>query len=58
MTDQIVELGAVDLSAKTVIIHAWDLSSAALADIAAASGTKIHFNLVLSNSGTLPVRGT
>ncbi len=57
MTDQTAEIGAVDLAAKTIILHAWDTSSAALADIAAASTTKIHFMFVLSNSATLPVRG-
>lgn len=49
--DQYVQLGAIDVvSAKTVVINVWDISDAALADIAANAGNRIHFTLVLSNS--------
>ena len=49
--DQYVQLGAIDVvTAKTVVINAWDISDAALADIAANAGNRIHFTLVLSNS--------
>jgi hypothetical protein len=49
--DQFVQLGAIDVvTAKTVVINAWDISDAALADIAANANNRIHFTLVLSNS--------
>lgn len=52
--DQIVSIGAVDVSsAGTIEIFAWDISGAALADIAAASGSNIHFCFVLNNGGIL-----
>jgi len=49
--DQVVSVGAVDVtSAKTIEIFAWDISGTAVADIAAASGSMIHFCFILKNS--------
>lgn len=55
--DKIVQIGAVDLSAKTIQIRVWDISNAAVADIAADAGNRINFSFVLQNSSMLPVRG-
>lgn len=49
--DKFVQVGAVDVvTAKTFEIRVWDISGAAVADVAAAAGNRIHFTLVLSNS--------
>ena len=49
--DQYVAIGAIDVtSAKTVEIFNWDVSGNAIADVAAAAGSMIHFCLVLKNS--------
>lgn len=50
--DKFLQIGAVDVvSAKTVQIRVWDVSDAALADVAANAGNRINFTLILSNSG-------
>lgn len=49
--DKFVQIGVVDVvTAKTVQIRVWDVSGAAVADVAAAAGNRINFELVLSNS--------
>lgn len=49
--DKIVQFGDCDvLSAQTLVIHVWDISAAALADIAANANNRINFSLLLRNS--------
>lgn len=43
-------LGTIDLSAKTIIIRVYDVSSAAFADVAADANNRINLTLVLKNS--------
>lgn len=51
--DKIVQFGAIDVvTAKTVELRVWDISAAAVANIAAAAGNRIHFGLVLKNSSS------
>lgn len=55
--DKFVQIGAVDLSAKTIQIRVWDASSAAVSDVAAAAGNRINFVAWFRNSAALPTRG-
>lgn len=49
--DKILQVGAVDVvNAKTIQVRVWDISGAAVADIAANAGNRIHFSLILRNS--------
>jgi hypothetical protein len=49
--DKMVQLGAVDVaSAKTIQIRVWDISGAAVADVAANANNRINFSLLLKNS--------
>lgn len=49
--DKIVQLGSIDVvTAKTVEIRVWDISGAAVADVAANANNRINFCLVLKNS--------
>jgi hypothetical protein len=49
--DQFVQIGAVDVvTAKTIQIRVWDISDAAVADVAANANNRINFVFVLSNS--------
>jgi hypothetical protein len=49
--DKILQLGDIDvLSAKTIVIRVWDISGAAVADIAANANNRINFSLYLANS--------
>lgn len=49
--DKIVQLGSIDVvSAKTIQVRVWDISGAAVADIAANANNRINFCFVLSNS--------
>jgi hypothetical protein len=43
-------IGAVDLTAKTIQVRLYDISSAALANVAAATGNRVNVTLVLKNS--------
>ena len=43
-------IGAVDLNARTIQVRIYDLSTAALANVAAASGNRVNLMLVLKNS--------
>jgi len=43
-------IGAVDLNARTIQVRIYDLSTAALANVAAASGNRVNLTLVLKNS--------
>lgn len=43
-------IGAVDLNAKTIQVRIYDISSAALANVAAATGNRVNLTLVLKNS--------
>jgi hypothetical protein len=44
------QIGAVDLAAKTFQVRIFDISSAALANVAAATGNRVNLLLVLKNS--------
>ena len=49
--DKIAQLGAIDVtSAKTVQIRIWDVSAAAVADLADNANNRIHFSLQLKNT--------
>lgn len=48
--DKFVTVGPIDMSAKTIVIYAWDISGGALADVAADANNRINFILVLRNS--------
>lgn len=48
--DKFAQLGAVDLAAKTVQIRIWDISAAAVADVAANANNRVNFALALRNS--------
>jgi hypothetical protein len=49
--DKIVQVGATDVtSAKTIQIRVWDISGAAVADIAANANNRINFVLILKNT--------
>ena len=49
--DQVLQLGTVDVaSAKTIQITAWDISGAAVADIASNAANRIYFVFHLKNS--------
>lgn len=48
--DKVLQLGSVDLSAKTIQIRVWDISGAAVADIAINDNNRINFVLFLKNS--------
>jgi len=41
--DKFVELGAFTLASKTLVINVWDVSDAAVADVASNANNKIHF---------------
>lgn len=43
-------IGAVDLNAKTIQVRLYDLSGAALTNVAAATGNRVNVTLVLKNS--------
>lgn len=55
--DKAVQLGDVDLSAKTIKIRVWDTSGAAETDVAANANNKIHFAFFFRNTDEKPVRG-
>lgn len=44
-------IGVVDLNAKTIQVRIYDASTAALANVAAATGNRVNVCLVLKNSG-------
>jgi hypothetical protein len=49
--DKMVQIGATDVtSAKTIQIRVWDISGAAVADVAANANNRINFVLVLKNT--------
>lgn len=49
--DQFAQVGAVSLSAKTFVIHTWDVSGNAVADIAANANNRVNFEFVFRASG-------
>ena len=51
--DKYVQIGSVDLSARTVEIRVWDASGAAVADVSANANNRIHFCFVFKNSNIL-----
>lgn len=49
--DKMVQIGSCDVtSAKTIEIRVWDISGAAVADVAADANNRINFVLCLRNS--------
>lgn len=55
--DQKAEIGVVSLANRTVQIRVWDISAAAVADIAADAGNRINFHIVFRNSAAKPEYG-
>jgi hypothetical protein len=47
----VAQIGAVNLNARTIEVRTYDLSTAGLADVAAATGNRVNVTLVLKNSG-------
>ncbi len=45
------QIGAVDLANRTIQVRIYDISSAGVADVAAATGNRVNLLLVLKNSG-------
>jgi hypothetical protein len=48
--DKFLQFGSIDVNAKTVQIRVWDVSAAAVADIAANANNRINFVLVFKNT--------
>jgi hypothetical protein len=48
--DQFCQLGAINLTNKTIEIVVWDVSANAAVSVAANAGNLIHLHLVLKNS--------
>jgi hypothetical protein len=48
--DKYCQIGSIDLSAKTVQIRVWDVSDAAVSDVAADANNRINFCLIFRNS--------
>jgi hypothetical protein len=48
--DQVVKVGTYSASAGTLVLTAWDISSAAVADIAANANNRINFVAHFSNT--------
>lgn len=49
--DKFMQLGPIDVqSAKTIVLRCWDISGAALTDIAAHAQNRVHFSLNLKAS--------
>ena len=49
--DKFVQFGTYVAASKTLELRVWDVSAAAVADIAANANNRIHFALHMSNSG-------
>lgn len=45
------QIGAVDLANRTIQVRIYDISSAGVANVAAATGNRVNLLLVLKNSG-------
>lgn len=43
-------IGTVDLAAKTIVVRLYDISAAALTDVAADANNRVNLTLVLKNS--------
>lgn len=56
--DQHAMLGAYVAASKTLVINIWDISGAAVADIAANADNVINFECHFQRSTLLPARGT
>ncbi len=48
--DKMVQFGAIDMAARTIQIRVWDISAAAVADVAANANNRIHFQLMVRDS--------
>lgn len=55
--DKFANIIAVNLAAKTIQIGVWDVSGAALTDVAANAGNRVNFVFMLSNTAQVPSRG-
>src|SRR5689334_5391449 len=51
--DQLVKVGTYTAASKTLVVTAWDISSAAVADIAANANNRINFNCYFGNMSFL-----
>lgn len=47
--DKFLQFGAYNATAKTLTIRCWDISDAAVADIAANANNRINFHVVFKN---------
>jgi hypothetical protein len=50
--DKFCQVGEVDASAGTVQIRVWDISGAAVADVAANANNRVNFEIYVRTSGT------
>lgn len=48
--DQIAQIGSISLSSRTIQIRVWDISGAAVADIAANANNAISWGAILTQS--------
>lgn len=48
--DKIMQMGDVDLTAKTIDLRIWDISGAAVVDVAADANNRVNFILAFQNS--------
>lgn len=55
--DRIVQIGTYDSSARTLQIRVWDISDAAVADVAADANNRINFCVVFRDSLAPPALG-
>lgn len=46
----VANIGTVDLNARTVVVRIYDISGAALADVAADANNRVNLTFVLKNS--------
>lgn len=52
--DQFVQVGAISASARTIEIRVWDVSGAAVADVAVDANNRINFVVIAKNSTVSP----
>lgn len=48
--DKFAQIGTVTLASKTIVITVWDISGAAVADVAADANNRINFCFVFRNA--------
>lgn len=53
--DKFVQLGTWTKSARTLTVRVWDVSGAAVADVAANANNRIHFNCEFATGKVRPI---